>query len=331
MAKKNKYLHAPTNEDLERMSNGERLSDIRATPFKKAINGALNEEIEEIVEPSLEDSKFKRKRSRQTRRHIYLFIGVFVTFMSIIGTISATKYAINWFKKVSDNSVQKQELERYIYPLTMIDVPTFSDSSKLTDDIIIKACGWSFIMNFSDDSFKVQDDYFIVPQSDFEARAKKMFGDNVQIKKHNSILDPICTFLYDSANKSYNLPLNPTSVASYRPKIEKITNSPSNADILILRVGYYLPTQEWLPEDKKNIASKYFNYIVKKNGFSYNILAVEDSNATNSSNNDIDEDISQELPSEADSVTDSVTESQDSTTSDVESSDEQSTQSDSAQ
>lgn len=272
--KKGKYIPAPTGEDLERMESGEKFSDITATPIQKVLNGALSEDVDEISELATEEDNaptdVKKKKSR--RRVVYLWLGIFVTIMTVVGIIFTTMAAVRLVKNVADNTAQKNMFAKYLYPCVIVDVPVTDDVSKLPIETILRTAAWDIIINYNEKSSKYKNEYgnITVPASDLEVVATRMFGKNLEFK-HQTLGDNVMFFEYKEETNSYVLPVEPNTV-SYRPKTESIKKL--NDNTYELRIGYYVPAQDWQSDEKKNTADKYLKYTVVKENDSYRIVSI---------------------------------------------------------
>lgn len=273
--KKAKYIPAPTGEDLERIEAGEKFSDITAGPVKKALSGALNEDVNEIEEFTKTEEVIEepKKKKRSLKRLTYFWLGTFVSVMSIIGIIFSTNFVIAKIKNITDNTEQKNKFAKYVYPLVIVDTPTFDDSSSLPVELMLRAGAWDIIINYDEKHTKyaTKDGCIIVPESDVEVAATKLFGKGKTFR-HQSLGDAILYFHYDEDAKSYHLPISP-NILPYKPKVEDIKKIDDNKYELI--VGYYPPVQDWLPEHKKNIADKFMKYTVVQDGNNYTIISVK--------------------------------------------------------
>ncbi len=276
--KKSKYISAPTGEDLERIESGEKFSDITASPIQKAIKGAFSEDVEEIESmsetPEIKEDNVTEKpvKKKSKKRTMYMWLGIFVSVMTIVGIVFTVMASIIFVKKITNNTEQKQELAQYIYPLVIVDVPVIEDTSKLPVETILRTAAWDIIINFNPESSKYVDEYgyITVPATDLEVVATRLFGKNIDFE-HQPLGDAVLYFAYDEKTKSYTLPTVPTTMA-YRPKVESITKISEKE--LELRVGYYVPVQDWQSDKIKNQADKYLKYTIIKEEKGYKIKSI---------------------------------------------------------
>lgn len=269
--KKQKYIQAPTSEDLVRIKNGEKFSDITAGPLKKAFNGALEEDISELEALSKDEEQSSKPKRKTFKRSMYFILGIFVTVMSIIGIFFTTTFCIDLVKRIADNTEQKNMFAKIIYPAVVVDVPTYEEGSKLPPDVILTCAIWNIIINEDKSKYTATDGLIAVPQSDVEVEATKLFGTGLTFN-HQTIGDSAIYFDYNADSKSYSVPVSPHYLP-YSPKVEEIKKLNDNK--FELTVGYYPPTQAWLPSGTKAVADKYMIYTVEKQNNSYVILSVK--------------------------------------------------------
>jgi len=270
--KKQKYIQAPTSDDLVRIEAGEKFSDIKAGPLKKAFNGALSEEIEEIEKIAVAQEIPVHKKKNTFKRSMYFTLGTFFSVMTIIGVIFSVNFTINVIKQITDNTAQKNELAKYIYPVVVVDAPTFSVDSKMPVEVILSAAIWDIIINDDKTEYVNSFGYITVPASDVEVHATKLFGKGIEFN-HQTLGDPELYFDYDPETKSYTIPVSPHYLP-YSPKVEDIKKISDNK--LELKVGYYQPVQAWLPEGTKTLPDKYMKYTLVKQGSKYTIISIEE-------------------------------------------------------
>ncbi len=273
--KKTKYIPAPTGEDLERIEAGEKFSDITAGPVKKAISGALNEDISELEElTETEVIEEPRKKRKSKKRIFYFWTGILVSVMSIIGLVFTVNFGINQIKRITDNTDQKNEFKKYVYPLVVIDSPTFEHSGDLPNEVMLRAAAWSIIINYDEkhSEYKNQYGFITVPESDIEVAATKLFGKGISFS-HQTLGDPSLYFEYNTETKSYVLPVAP-NINPYRPGVTDIKKL--SDEKYEIKVGYYPQLPDWMPETKKNKADKYLIYTIEKNGKSSKIISIKE-------------------------------------------------------
>lgn len=273
--RKEKYIPAPTGEDLERIETGEKFSEITATPMQKVINGALSEDVDEIADmSSSEDENLPEegKKKKSKRRTVYLWLGVFVTIMTIVGIIFTAMSGVKLVKNIADNTAQKKMFAKYLYPFVIVDVPVTEDTTKLPIETILRTAAWDIIINYDPDYSKYTEEYgyITVPASDLEVVATRMFGKNLEFK-HQPLGDSVLYFAYNEDTNSYVLPVEPNTM-SYRPKVETIKKLSDNT--FEIRLGYYVPAQDWQSDSKKNQADKYLKYTVVKENDGYRVLSI---------------------------------------------------------
>lgn len=270
--RKPKYIQAPTAEDLIRIENGEKFSDITAGPIKKAIDNALDEDIVEIEQFAVEPERKKNVRNKTSfRKRMYFSLGVFVSIMSVIGIIFSVNFCFNTIKKIADNTSQKNQFAQIIFPAVVVDPPTFSEGEKLPVDIMLTAAVWHIILNEDKSIYNSEYDYITVPASDVEVFATKLFGSDITFA-HQTLGDPDLYFEYVESINSYILPISPHYLP-YTPVVEDIKKL--SADKFELKVGYNNIVNSWLPQNSGK-PDKYMIYTLEKKGNVYILVSIKD-------------------------------------------------------
>jgi len=270
-SRKPKYIQAPTTEDLERIESGEKFSDIKAGPIKKAIDNALDEDINEIEEIAAEpEAKRPSKRKNSFKRNMYFSLGVFVSIMSVIGIVFSVNFCVNTVKRIADNTDQKDKFSRMLFPVVVVDPPTFSEGEKLPVEIMLTAAVWDIIINEDKSVYNNEYGYITVPASDVEVHATKLFGTELSFA-HQTLGDPEMYFVYDESINSYLIPVSPHYLP-YTPTVESITKISDKK--YELKIGCNSLVKSWLPESSGE-PEKIMKYTLIKNGNNYNIVAID--------------------------------------------------------
>lgn len=251
------------NANKNKHGSGEELNTIR---------GMLNSVPEEdsAAEPV---EAIPRNRSK-FRRRLYSAVGILLVLMSAVGLISTIVYAKEKISYIVNNTEQKNEFAKTIYPLVICDPSPFDDPAKLRNETIISAACWDIILNSDKSAYEHSFDYIKVPETDIEKHAADLFGEGLTIE-HTSVINTDLQFYYDPSVNSYRIPSNP-KYFSYSPKVESISVS---GDTYTLQVGYISPTPAWIAEfyDDEPEPEKYVVYVLKKQSSEYVISAVKQS------------------------------------------------------
>ena len=208
------------------------------------------------------------------KRKGYLILGALMMILAVIGLISTVSFTVDKVKAFADNTQQKTEFARFIYPVVICDPAPFGQSVKLRSDTVITAAIWDIILYEDKSKYDSDFDMIIVPELDVEQHAAKLFGTGLSIK-HQSILGADVQFYYNEDIKSYRIPANP-KYFTYSPYIEDITRV---GESYTITVGYVSPTPAWLTltGDETPKPEKYVNYIVQKRGDEYTLLGIQQS------------------------------------------------------
>ena len=218
----------------------------------------------------------KKKKPARVSRRIAVF-GTFILIFAIIGVIATIISAARLTANLIDNKAQKDRFKQVVFPLVLLDPPSFDSIDKLDSRTILSAAMWDFII-FEDKSKYQKDDlnYLTVPAVDIETHIVKLFGQDAAIE-HQEISDAELQILYDPESNSYSIPAT-AAMATYVPEIEKISRK---GDTYTVTVGY-LPSGPIWGSDITGLKyepdpDKALNYILKKTGSdSYIITAVQE-------------------------------------------------------
>ena len=146
----------------------------------------------------------------------------------------------------------------------MLDPATFDDPAQLDDVFLLKTAMWSTLLEHRTIYTYNENGMLLVPASDLDVAAKKLYGDSVTLKHQTFVEDYEYNYYFDKDTNTYTVPIS-SQAAGYTPKVAKIIK---NGDIYTLIVGYVEPTTLWdMSEDgsfTESAPSKYLYYDLQK-------------------------------------------------------------------
>ena len=266
------------NEKKPKFSKQNKKKNEKIVPVESIINAfdsALDEDVAEIAEFSVTQNvdEIPAKKKPSFKRNLYFIIGIAVSFMSLIGFIFSVNFCVGIVKNFADNTTQKQDFARFIYPVVIVDTAAYKNNEQLSSDVVISAAIWDIILY--GDTSKYPEEYgsMTVPQLDVENHATNLFGPGLTFD-HKTLGDASLTFYYTPETKSYNIPVSP-KYFPYSPLVESIKR---NGDTYTLKVGYVSPSPAWLVTDKKMKPkpTKYMEYVVTKKNNDYTLKEINE-------------------------------------------------------
>ena len=248
-------------------------SDPKNGELKNMLDSAFEEDISEINELSEMDSPAAPKAARKPSA-FHFVLGLIVIVLSAIGLVSSVNFVKHRIENIVDNTDQKNEFAKFIYPVVICDPPPFDQTAKLKNETLISAAVWDIILFEDKSKYDMDFDYIIVPQVDVEQHAAKLFGSGLSLT-HTTIASVDVSFYYDEEISSYRIPENP-KYFTYSPYIEEISKV---GESYTLTVGYVSPTPAWLTltSDEAPKPEKYAEYVVQKRGESFTLVAIKNS------------------------------------------------------
>lgn len=248
--------------------------------IKRMFDDALDEKAEEMAEFAAGEPEIEMPVSvdvKGGKRRFYMLLGIVITLLAAVGLVSTVRFSVDKIKAFADNTQQKTEFAKFIYPIVICDPAPFDQTVKLRNATMLTAAIWDIILYEDKSKYESDFDYIIVPEVDVEQHATKLFGSGLSFS-HESILGPDIQFYYEEEIKSYRIPSNPRYF-TYSPYIEDITRV---GESYTLTVGYVSPTPAWLTltSDEAPLPEKYVDYVVSKRGNEYTLVAIKQSDKT---------------------------------------------------
>ena len=199
----------------------------------------------------------------------YTIVGIIVIILAILGFVSVCKFTFNTVKNNINKTSEKKEFAEFIYPLVIIDAPSFDSVTTLTDTTTINAGIWNIILNEDLEKYTLEDNCYVIPSADVDKSIVSLFGSEKKVT-HQSVGDYELNFDYNGDNSTYRIPTNLTYF-QYYPKIESFTVS---GNIYNLNVGYYTPRNYLTENGIEPKSQKNMLYVIEKNGADMKIVSI---------------------------------------------------------
>lgn len=267
----------PAGENAEKPRKKQEHDSIES--IKKMFGEALDESRDELAEftgeQSVPDAPIVNPEGM--KRKLYFLFGIVITLLAIVGLISTVNFLISAVKDFADNTQQKNEFAKFVYPIVICDPAPFDKTIRLHSDTMVTAALWDIILYEDKSKYDANFDMIIIPEVDVEQHGTKLFGTGLSFE-HQSILGADVQFYYDESIKSYRVPANP-KYFTYSPYIEEISRV---GERYTLTVGYVSPTPAWLTltSDDEPEPEKYVEYVVSKRGGDMTLVAIQQSDKT---------------------------------------------------
>lgn len=218
----------------------------------------------------------KTKKSSRYSRYAAPIGGVFI-LLCVIGFCTLIVTCFNFTRSLLDNSGTKHTYESKLLPVLMFDPPPFEDPKTLRTVDLLMYSVWATVLGDKRDTYQYDDNLsLVIPASDVEMTAFNLFGPDL-VLSHDTFGDYETTYLYDTATKSYHVPVT-AMTGFYTPSVEEIVKI---GDALQLRVGYIPPATALNIDfsgkgDREQKADKYMIYELRKGKSGYYLYAIRD-------------------------------------------------------
>lgn len=228
----------------------------------------------------MEDEKniIVKKDSIFPSRTITMIVGVLVTVFAVVGVVFTVIYAVEGATYLITQQGTKQDYEKMIAPVVMLDPPAVDTPEKLDNSTIIAAGILDIVLNGNQYDYQGDDMAVYIPAIDVNAHIKKLFG-NVPYQDA-TVATSAYTFEYSGETQMYMVQRD-IQFFSYQPKVEEITKD-GDGDSVLLHVGYQPQGAAWgaNTNDREQESFKYMDYLLQKQGDSYIVQQIRMSNNT---------------------------------------------------
>lgn len=253
------------NDSLIEITKIKVISEETKSGIKKAIDEALDEEVEDIN--PLENTAVQNAGKISLRQVSSAIFGFFVLVFAVFGIISTVSRVTNYVQSLDDDSALVEAFTELAAPLAATDASVFENVTAVSEDVLITAACWDIIFDPSE-SYTAVDGNYTVSFLDIDNRIARLFGAGLTYS-HKTVGDEELTFEYDEESGMYTIPAYPQAPA-YIPKLVEYAQT---ADGYKLRVEYVLPITELISSDV--IADKVMIITLKTSGTEYVISSLE--------------------------------------------------------
>ena len=203
--------------------------------FSEAFDESAEELAEMKAEPDPRPAQDADIKNRFLGRNSYFVAGIIVLLLALVGLVTfitaVAKAAGGFF---SGGSL-KNQLEQALYPVAVVDVPSFNEPAELTAEGALSAAIVDILMHDDLSGYTETFDMISVPAEDVLERGRQMFGVDVQTQ-----LDTLHaageSFVYDAQSNCFNVPAEPM-IFSYSPEVKKIQRTGDTYEVTVVYRG----------------------------------------------------------------------------------------------
>ncbi len=198
--------------------------------------------------------------------------GIFL-LLALIGLVAVGFFCVRFTQGLLDNTQEKREFERIIYPVLMFDPVPFEHAEDADPLMLLQASIWSTLLGEKGDSYQENAiGWKIVPASDVDVACAQLFGPQVQLE-HQTITNFVdTTYTYDESTRTYYVPVDGVT-PFYTPSVQRVVKE---GDVYTLEVGYVAPTTAWSYEQTEPEIEKLMIYELLRVDGHYQLTAIRD-------------------------------------------------------
>ncbi len=225
---------------LKEEEDAKKAEETEEKPKEETISSKVAEEPKDTNEKKPFFPRASKIIAKRQHKYLAVIGGVLVA-LAIVGAIVIVSIAVRLTERIIANAGQKEKFERKIYPLLMFDPASFEDPSQLEEVFILKTALWAALLENKTVYSYDEQGMLIVPASDLDVAAKKLYGDSVALNHQTFSEGYEYFYIYNEESGTYLVPVS-DQTAGYTPKVAKIEK---NGDVYTLIVGYVAPATLW--------------------------------------------------------------------------------------
>lgn len=254
------------------------LPEEKSEPVKITYKASAEEKnvrkdrAEDIGSKEFEQEDFFDKKRIQKKHKRRIGIGFVMCVLMLIGIGTIISGGVKITTKIFDNTAEKEAYNALLATLVISDPLPFESPDQADQDWLLSSSVWAAVMNEDMDQYEKNDfGETYLPAVEVDKYYAKVFGTQYTLT-HRTFADQEIEFQYDEEKQAYIIPV--TSFPSgFTPEVEKIKTGSGEK---VVTVGYISPSTSWTDTEAGAI-SKYVDYIFQKQGQSYYLVAVRES------------------------------------------------------
>lgn len=200
--------------------------------FREAFDESAEELAEIKAEPVPQPGAESSVKNRFLGRNSYFVAGVLVFVLALIGLITVISGIAKAAGMFFGGGSLKNQLEKTLYPVAVVDVAPFNEPAELTADGALSAAIVDILMYDDLSGYTETFDMIAVPADDVLERGRQMFGVDVQTQL-STLHAAGESFVYDETTGCYNVPTAPM-IFSYAPEVTDVKRSGDAYEVTIV-------------------------------------------------------------------------------------------------
>lgn len=237
--------------------------------FREAFDESAEELADLKAEPVPEPEREIGVKQRFLSRNSYFVAGIIVFLLALVGLVTLISGLVKVTGGFFSGGSLKSQLENALYPVAVVDVPSFNEPAELTADGALSAAIVDILMHDDLSGYTETFDMISVPAADVLERGREMFGVDVQTQ-----LDTLHaageSFVYDAQTQCYNVPTAPM-IFSYSPEVKNIKRTGDTYEVTVI---YHSDVADW-QENSRNFregSTKTMQATIEKKSTGYRIV-----------------------------------------------------------
>lgn len=213
--------------------------------------------------------------NRRKRRYAAPVGGMFLLFAAL-GVITIVYLSFRLTATVLDNTNQRQMFENIVRPVVMFNPTPFEKPSDIENDDLLNFSMWATLLGEKKDTYTfAETQELVVPASDLNVAAAKLFGPDVSLEHHSFEYFEM-SYYYDAESSVYYVPVS-VVFNVYTPSVESVVR---NGDFYELSVGFLSSGISWQTDfsggQGKPLPEKHMNFVMERTKDGYRIAKVQD-------------------------------------------------------
>ncbi len=181
---------------------------------------------------------------------VSFLLGLVVLLFAVIGLVLMIYHSVLYIKSTYASEGEFAQYNSFLIPVAAVDADPFDDITAADSEQLLNASVWLILSKATTpDTYPYQSGYMLIPQKDVEQAYMSMFGPETAAGiTHGDINAYNCTFLYDSTEKVYKIPVTAITPV-YTPRVTDVKKSGTS----LVVTAEYIAAERAITDSEGNI------------------------------------------------------------------------------
>ncbi len=276
-----KQTNTPQTEGAEQAAE---LNTAQLPKAEKADeeNGAASKKLKarqkRKANTDTEQKRFKKEEQvRNQRRRSRQLIGLVLSVLIVVGAISIVTGGYELVQSLSDSDEDRQQYQDLYEPLVWFDILPFESVSQVDENSIKQAVIWGVLNERGAELERTENGEALVPASDVDQYAVRIFGPDFRFSGHETFTDPIQGLVYpfNAETQMYTAPVTSLQPEFYASAVEIVNEAGGVRRLVMGYISTRTSDDQLIADLDYNSPARYMDFMLRRDGGEYYLYAIQ--------------------------------------------------------